>query len=317
MPKHSHISVDTVTITLNPAIDQTVNISNFTTGAVNRVETVRSNPGGKGVNVASSLADYGQRVAVTGFLGRENSATFEMLFEEKQIEDRFVMIAGQTRMGIKVVDPVRQQTTDINFPGAPPSAEDLVALSDTLDSFAARCFVLAGSLPPGVKPGIYRQLIMALKGKGGQIVLDASDEPLRLALNSKPDLIKPNIHELETLAGRRLPDSASVIQAAREFIARGVGMVVASMGREGACFVSANEAVIAVPPDVPVRSTVGAGDAMVAGIIAGQSRGLSLAECARLATAFSMHALTRQGHEPDAAAAIESFLPLVQVHLKN
>jgi 1-phosphofructokinase len=317
MPKYNHISVDTVTITLNPAIDQTVTISNFTTGAVNRVERDRSNPGGKGVNVASALADYGQRVAVTGFLGRENSASFEMLFEEKQIEDRFVMIAGQTRVGIKIVDPARHETTDINFPGAPPSAEDLVALSDTLDSFSARRFVLAGSVPPGVKPGIYRQLIMALKGKGGQIVLDASDEPLRLALDSKPDLIKPNIHELETLVGKRLPDSASVIQAARELIGKGVGMVAASMGRDGACFVSANEAVIAVPPDVPIRSTFGAGDAMVAGIIAGQSRGLSLAGTARLATAFSVHALTRQGQEPDVAAAIDSFLPQVRLQSEN
>ena len=317
MTKHNSISVDTVTITLNPAIDQTVNISNFTTGAVNRVESVRSNPGGKGVNVASALADYGLRIGVTGFLGRENSATFEVLFEDKRIEDRFIMIPGQTRVGIKVVDPIRRQTTDINFPGAPPSAADLISLSDTLDTFDARFYVLAGSVPPGVDLGIYRQLIMALKGKAGRIVLDASDEPFRLALNAKPNVIKPNIHELEGLIGKRLPDSTAVIGAARELIGRGIELVVVSMGREGACFVTEVEAVIAVPPDVEVHSTVGAGDAMVAGIIASLSRGLPLAECARLATAFSVHALTRHDRDVNTAEAIGALVPQVSLQSKN
>jgi 1-phosphofructokinase len=113
---------DVVTVTLNPAIDRTVTIRNFTAGAVNRVEQERSNPGGKGVNVASALSDYGYQVAVTGFLGRENSAPFEELFARKKIADRFVRIAGRTRMGIKITDPTLHQTTDINFPGPPARA---------------------------------------------------------------------------------------------------------------------------------------------------------------------------------------------------
>src|SRR5579862_2229837 len=115
---------EVVTVTLNPAIDRTVTISNFTAGAVNRAEHVRSNPGGKGVNVAAALADYGRRVAVTGFLGRDNPGSFETLFQEKGIADHFVRIAGQTRVGIKIMDPARQQTTDINFPGEEPSSDD-------------------------------------------------------------------------------------------------------------------------------------------------------------------------------------------------
>src|SRR6188474_772880 len=94
-----------ITVTLNPAIDQTATINNFTAGAVNRVESVRSNPGGKGVNVASALADYGYNVAATGFLGRDNAAVFEELLERKDIADHFVRIAGQTRVGIKISDP--------------------------------------------------------------------------------------------------------------------------------------------------------------------------------------------------------------------
>src|SRR3954462_11342837 len=99
--KTEHFAV--VTVTLNPAIDRTVTISNFTAGTVNRVETVRANAGGKGVNVAALLAESGMRVAVTGFLGRENAATFEQLFSRLTIADHFVRIAGQTRTGIKIV----------------------------------------------------------------------------------------------------------------------------------------------------------------------------------------------------------------------
>jgi 1-phosphofructokinase len=107
------------------AIDRTVTISNFKAGAVNRVENVRSNPGGKGVNVASALADQGHGVAVTGFLGRSNAGAFEELFSAKRIADHFVRIAGQTRIGIKVTDPVRVEIHDTS-PGVLPRLRESV-----------------------------------------------------------------------------------------------------------------------------------------------------------------------------------------------
>ena len=148
-----------VTVTLNPAIDRTVTISNFTAGAVNRVESVRSNPGGKGVNVASALADYGHHVGVTGFLGRANAGAFEELFGQKKISDHFIRIAGQTRIGIKITDPVRGETTDINFPGPAPSVAEVAMLQAQIAALDAEWFVVAGSVPPGVDPAIYRDII--------------------------------------------------------------------------------------------------------------------------------------------------------------
>ncbi len=283
---------DVVTVTLNPAIDRTVTIPNFIAGIVNRVETVRSNPGGKGVNVASSLATAGHHVAVTGFLGRENTASFEALFAQKKISDQFVRIAGQTRVGIKVADPVLNQTTDINFPGPATTQADLELLAQRIAGIDAECFVLAGSLPPGVEPDIYRHLVTALRYRGKRVVLDASGEPLRHALEAKPHLIKPNIHELGELLGETLADERAVIEAARKLIGQGIEQVVVSMGKDGACFVSADEAIVARPPDVEVRSTVGAGDAMVAGLVSAYAHRLTLGETARIATAFSVHALT-------------------------
>ncbi|NOK59025.1 MAG: 1-phosphofructokinase [Chloroflexi bacterium AL-W] len=123
-----HAQVEVVTVTLNPAIDQTVVIPHFAVGQVNRVEHTMVQPGGKGVNVATFLADYGHQVGVTGFLGRANDGTFENLFHEKRIRDQFVRIAGQTRTGIKITDPAQHQTTDINFPGQLPTALDVEKL---------------------------------------------------------------------------------------------------------------------------------------------------------------------------------------------
>jgi 1-phosphofructokinase len=304
---------DIVTVTLNPAIDRTVTIPNFTAGVVNRVETVRSNPGGKGVNVASSLADAGHRVAVTGFLGRENTASFEALFTRKKIINHFIHIAGRTRVGIKVVDSKSNQTTDINFPGPAPSPAGIEALAQQITALEADCFVLAGSLPPGVAPTIYRDLISALRMRGKRVVLDASGEPLRHALAAKPHLFKPNIHELGELLDETISGEQAVIAAARKLIATGIEQVVVSMGKDGACFITASEALIARPPDVEVRSTVGAGDAMVAGIVSAQFQKLSLAETARLATAFSVHALTRGDDNDNFRDAIQSITPQVQI----
>lgn len=289
------VVVDVVTVTLNPAIDQTVVISNFTAGHVNRVERVTSQPGGKGVNVAATLADYGHTVGVTGFLGCENDGTFTALFKQKQITDGFVRIAGQTRTGVKITDPVQQQTTDINFPGETPSPANLDTLYQELVHFDSPWFVLSGSIPPGVASTIYRDLVGTLKARGRQIMLDTSGDGLRYALETAPHIIKPNIHELEALVGASLPERDAVVAAARSLVERGVDMVVVSMGSEGACFVTADDVVVARPPDVVVQSTVGAGDAMVAGIMAAQLGNLPLAKCARLATAFSLDRITRVG----------------------
>ena len=304
---------DVVTVTLNPAIDRTITISNFTAGAVNRVEQERANPGGKGVNVASALADYGHQIAVTGFLGRENSAPFEALFTRKKIEDCFVRIAGRTRVGIKITDPALHQTTDINFPGPAPAPDDLDALHERLAAVDGAWFVVTGSLPPGVNSTIYRDIVLALKARGRKVVLDTSGEALRYAIEAAPNIIKPNIHELEVLVGKRLQAQTEVVEAAKNLIARGIELVTVSMGKDGACFVTENALIMARPPDIKVKSTVGAGDAMVAGIIAAHLRELPLAECARLATAFSIDALTRFESGITSPAAIDQSMNQVAI----
>lgn len=296
------------TITLNPAIDQTVSIPNFQAGKVNRVKRFQSDPGGKGVNVASFLTDFGVPVAVTGFLGDENTLLFERLFANKGIDDRFVRITGSTRIGIKIIDEVNQETTDINFPGQAPTSADIEALFQIVEALIPECswFVMAGSIPAGCSLDIYAKLVKLVIRHGRAVALDTSGEGLRQALPAIPTLIKPNIDELQELVGRPLSTQAEIIAAARGWLESGVETIVVSMGAQGALFVEADEVVLAQPPQVTVKSTVGAGDAMVSGTVAGKIQKLPLTECARLGTTFSVSAISHVGSGLSSLEAIGS-----------
>ena len=296
-----------VTVTINPAIDQTISIPNFTAGTVNRVQASQMDAGGKGINVASFLSDFGQPATVTGFLGVANDEIFRRLFVQKGIEDRCVRIAGATRIGVKISDMAQHRTTDINFPGQAPEMADIARLFDILKELARdhEWFVLSGSIPAGVSAGIYGEMVKALAGK--KVVLDTSGEGFRQAVAAGPWLIKPNADELGEFVGEKLATGDAIVQVARSLMQRhNIASVVVSMGKEGAIYVEGNETIWAVPPAVEVKSTVGAGDAMVAGTVAGKIRGLRLAECARLATAFSMTAISHIGSGLPSIAAVEA-----------
>lgn len=303
-----------VTVTLNPAIDQTLHIPGFHLGQVNRVESSRVDAGGKGINVASVLADLGVPVTATGFLGEENPALFESHFLQKKITDCFIRIPGATRTGIKIVDAEAGQTTDINFPGLTPSSEEIERLIGAVRQCTApgRWFVLSGSLPPGLSPDLYSRLMTEIRGQGGRVVLDTSGEPLRQAIPHSPEIVKPNLSELEELAGHALHTPQAVVAAAASLVRKGVELAVVSMGAQGAIFVRREAAVLARPPKVQVKSTVGAGDAMVAGLVYAQLKGLGLEATARLATALGAYSVTRFGAGVD-VEQLHSFEQQVQV----
>lgn len=291
-----------VTVTLNPAIDQTISIPGFTAGEVNRVTASRTDAGGKGVNVASFLSDLGIPVVATGFLGRDNTGIFEQLFRGKGMEDGFIRVPGSTRVGIKIFDDHTGQTTDINFPGLEPAPAAVAQLLERVEGLAAagRWFVLSGSVPAGLNPDIYARLMRVIRGRGGRIALDTSGQPLRCAMECKPDLAKPNVEELQQLVGRELPGPGDVREAALSLQRGGVGLVAISMGARGALFVDGETGLLARPPRVAVKSSVGAGDAMVSGMVYARLKGLGLEECARMATALGAYAVTRYGAGVDA-----------------
>ncbi|ADV67566.1 1-phosphofructokinase [Deinococcus maricopensis] len=292
------------TVTLNPALDLTIRADGWRQGDVNTAQGAQFDAGGKGVNVASFLADAGMTVTATGLLGADNPERFEALLRDKGVRDAFIRVPGATRIGVKVVDELAQETTDLNLPGLTPNNEHLQALQGTLDALAEDhdVFVLAGSLPPGAPQDLYVQLTARLRAAGRTVALDTSGAALRAALQAGalPHLLKPNIHELKFALDRNLVSDADLLAAARTLIARGAELVAVSMGERGALLVTAAEAVMARPPRVAVKSTVGAGDAMLSGLVNARARALTLHDTARAATSFSLGAITRVGaHLPD------------------
>jgi 1-phosphofructokinase family hexose kinase len=188
-----------------------------------------------------------------------------------------------------------------------PRPEDTAHLFQILAELAGKheWFVLSGSIPRGVSDDIYKEMVRTLAGK--KVMLDTSGEGFRQAVLAGPWLIKPNVDELSEYAGKPLETPAAILEHAHLVMGRyGIHSIVISMGKEGAIFVEGDESVWAVPPAVEVKSTVGAGDAMVAGIVAGKIRGLALAECARLATAFSVTAISHFGHKLPSIEAVQS-----------
>lgn len=296
-------SLQVVTVALNPALDQTIEVAGLQPGAVNRALRMQVDVGGKAINVASCLADFGVSAAVTGQLGRDNAALFEDLFRRKQIANHCYTLNGLTRINTKLVDVERGETTDLNMPGPELTAE---AAADLLDQVLqqldllieqARWVVLSGSLPPGMPVETYATLTERVQAAGAAVVLDTSGSPLRAALTAGPRLIKPNRHELAELVGEPLDSLEALLAAGRVLLnsANAPEWIVISLGGDGALFLTREQALQAHPAPVAVTSTVGAGDAMVAGLVAARLENLPLIETAQLATAFAAAKLTRLG----------------------
>ncbi len=303
------------TLTMNPALDMTVQVERFTTNAVNRARSMRVDAGGKGVNVATYLSLLGFQTVATGLLGDENATAHERHFAEHTIEDRLLRLRGLTRVGVKIVDQAQEETTDINLPGLTPSGEALCQLLDEIDRLAAECawFALSGSLPPGVSAGFYAECTARIQARGCQVALDTSGEALKQGVRACPQVLKPNQRELEDLLGRKLAGELEILHAARALAAGGVSLVVVSLGERGALFVEAEQALRALPPAVRVQSTVAAGDAVLAGVLAARMRGLDLEATARLATALAVAKLGFIGARLPASEEIEAIGDLVEV----
>ncbi len=306
---------DIVTITLNPAIDQTVFLNRLTVGKVNRATRHQRQAGGKGVNVSSMLGSYGLASTATGFLGKDNPRVFLDLFKSKNIRDEFIKIPGETRTGIKIVDEATRETTDINFPGLEPTLAELQQFEKKLRKLVKpdRWFVLAGSLPVGISPDFFEEILALLKRGGAKIAADTSGEALKIAIRGGADLVKPNEHELAEFLGHEVPDFASRVDAAQRLQREKVPHVILSLGSEGALFISPEKALMASAPSVKVVSTVGAGDSLLAGYLAGLTTDRSPVDRAKLATVFAWCALEDLRRQLPSIADIQKRLPKIKV----
>jgi len=302
-----------VTITLNPAVDQTLNFTQFHVGQVNRVGKERLDPAGKGINVAKVLKSLGQDVAVSGFLGQENVNIFEQYFQTQGISNHFIKVDGATRVNTKIVDETTGQVSEINFPGIHYGTTSLQELENLIKQLAveSKFFVLSGSLPEQAPLDIYRKFTEILKSYDCKVFLDTSGSALIEGIKAKPYAIKPNLDELKQLMGHSLEQELDVLKAIDTLISGGIEKVVISLGGKGAMFADRTQRLLVRPLDVKVGSTVGAGDALVAGLVYGEAQGMSLEEQARWATAVAVASIAQPGTQAGTLNDVEKHLPNV------
>jgi 1-phosphofructokinase/tagatose 6-phosphate kinase len=308
-----------LTVTLNAAIDRTLAVPNFHVGRRHRAVEQTAVAGGKGVNVARALKALGRPVLATGAAGGGTGARIIELLDAEGITNDFIRITEESRMSTAVIDPTDGVTTEINERGpALSNAERDRAVERVLYlAQGAQIVVLCGSLPRGVPVELYGELIDELKRLGVTTILDTEGEPLRVGTRCGPDLVTPNLIEAEELVGHEFSDDEDRLNGVRAIVELGARDAVITY--EAGCVAllggdSAERAayLVSVEPREPL-SAVGAGDAFLAGYVAGLYEGKSAEDCLRFATACGAESVRHVGAGVIDPREVERLLPEVTV----
>jgi len=304
------------TITLNPALDRTIWIDRIRDDISNRILEERSFAGGKSIDVSRVLKNFGIDNTALGFVGGFAGRELEGRLLNEGIQSEFVRVSGETRTNIIIHEKETGRQLSFNARGPEIKASELMQLIEQLERLpGADIMAIGGSLPSGVSPAIYRKIVALAKRAQAKVVLDVDGEALRQGIKAQPDIIKPNIHELSELVGRDLKGLEEIATAARDINQRGVEIVLVSMGGRGIMLVAGSREYLAVPPEVKVEGTVGAGDSAVAGFICGLTQGRDLKDCLIYAAAAGTATTLGQG---TALCQKEDFIRLLpQVKLKE
>jgi len=255
------------TVTIHPSIDQHILIDKLTKDDAIRAREIRRDPGGKGINVSRVVKELGGETVAFGISGGCAGYMLKSLMAEHGIPFEAIEVPEETRINVILTDRADRTQTRISAPGPRMALADVEGFMQKIVTAhpLPPWWVLGGSLPPGVPEDFYARLIMLLQAQGAKCLLDADDEALKIGLQAKPYLIKPNEREFARLVGRSLPDEGALIAAARTVIQQGVQMVAITLGRKGALIVSQDAALHVTSPDIEVKSKVGAGDSFLAG----------------------------------------------------
>lgn len=258
------------TITLNPAVDKTYTCARILPGQVNRMESVKNLAGGKGVNVAKVLRQYGYPVRTLGFLGGYFGKLIEEHVKRIGAESCFTAVAGETRCSVNILSQ-DGYVTELLEPGPEISGQEVLRFMKDYETGISDCelVVLSGSVPASVSAGIYADLIRLAKAKGKKVLLDTSGAFLRESAGEAPFMIKPNLKELELLTDRRLRELEDIMEAALLVQGWGIPHVLVSMGVKGILYVKEGEILRAKVPKVRAVNTVGCGDSVVAAFAMG------------------------------------------------
>lgn len=298
------------TVTFNPSLDYIVKVDDLALGAVNRVSSEVIMAGGKGVNVSIVLKNLGHESRALGFLAGFTGDEIARQLEGRGVACDFIRVKeGMSRINVKIAS---QQETEVNGMGPDIDSSDVEALFDRLDALAAGdILIISGSVPAALPQDIYERILARLEGRGVDIVVDATRDLLLNVLAYRPFLIKPNNHELGDIFGVELSRREEVVPYAKMLQERGARNVLVSMAGEGAVLVGEDGSVLmSESPRGQVVNSVGAGDSMVAGFVAGYlegdgsfERAFRMGLCTGSASAFSLELATRDDVEALLAAS--------------
>lgn len=300
----------TTTVTLNPCIDLTVDIETLQRGALQMARHQWIHMGGKGINVSVVLRALGLPTMCTGLVFDSNGKQLTDFLEQRQIAHAFAQAKGTIRTNIKIMEQGSHTLTEINHPGHPI---DAAAEQDFLCCLwrcaqNSRIVVLSGRIASGAGEDIYKRALQMVHTLGVKTVVDTAGEAMRQALEAHPFLIKPNLHELETMLGCKIHTRQEIVQACRRLIAGYVQMVCVSMGKDGTMLVDDAHVWFAPALSIPVRGLQGAGDSMVAGLCKGIREGVCADRMLAYGVAAASASILREG---TALCRQEDFLRLL------
>jgi 6-phosphofructokinase 2 len=302
------------TVTLNPALDRAIMVERLIDDDTTRILDETYYAAGKGIDVSRVIRELGGDSVALGLLGGYDGLHLEGLLINAGVMTDFTRISQETRTNIILNERVSGRQFVISAAGPEINAVEIGQFYQQILRIKDMDYlVMSGSLPRGVSPNLYGQLILAGKKKGAFIFLDADGAALKESIAYKPTGIKPNIHELRRLVGRDLQEEADIIEACGQIRGMGIEYVLVSRGKEGLILSAEGYNIQAVAPPVEVESTVGAGDSTVAGFILAHSRGEDLKECIRLACAAGTASAQTPGTELCHGSDVDKLLSKVEV----
>jgi 1-phosphofructokinase family hexose kinase len=303
------------TVTLNPSLDEWMELPSLRLGTLNRASGFARYPGGKGLNVSRVIRELGASTVAFGLAGGEDGTILLELMNRLSLRHVFVTVAGTTRNNYKIRTLRPRGLTEINMSGPEVSLATLRTLRRRLLTHRPRpsCIVLSGSVPPGVPASTYREWALTFRRLNIPCALDASGAALQQGLRARPWFVKPNRDEAEELLGRRLTGMRSVVKGVQELLRLGPAVAIISLGASGALMASAVPSGVwfARPPSVTVDSAVGAGDSLVGGFLTGWVQRRSLVEAFRLGVACGAATAMTPGTELCHRRDVQRLLPRV------
>jgi len=285
------------TITLNPALDKQLTVSDIRFNDVLIAEGVQLDFGGKGFNVSRMLKELNQPSKAVGLLGGQTGKAIEAGLKEQAIDVVAIPVSGETRTNVSVVTPGGSKHIKVNEKGPTISVSELQQVFQYIfeNAAAGTLWVLAGSIPPGVNVDVYQQMTQKIKELGGDVVLDTSSAALKEGVLAHPKLVKPNLFELSQLTGREITSLQEILENPALTRSVGAEFVAISAGEKGALLTDGEKTAICLPPEIQEANPVGAGDAMVAGLSFALYHGYDLEKALMLGVACGTASAMQSG----------------------